>query len=433
MTVLCAHKEINGMRPELDFSPIPNRHQPHGLAARIGSDCFRHLSTFLPPSERRNLIISRRERDAWNCRITNADLTGKIVTLTMVHELLTFPKIRKIILPVINSDLPCFDLVPADHPTLQSLTLKIANLEKPISSLATSNATVLTHLQISESKISLYQDFTGFARFTHLEQLILNYCELRILRGDFLDQIGSLSSLRDLRLHFAQKEAFPFVFDDHFSCLSGLSRLETLALTCFDIAEIGCETLGKLPCLKTLDLNKCTLVTDAALRSLSNSSSLQVLKLKGRSRVTHPDFASLAKLHQLETLELPDCRKITDAEVQTLEKLSRLTSLILLHGIQMTDTSVHSIAKHSHLKALILHSSAITDDGLEALSKIPTLESINLCCSPQITNRGLAHLALLPQLRELDISFCSNITDEGLRTFAENRQTLGLPAVTVNK
>lgn len=56
------------------------------------------------------------------------------------------------------------------------------------------------------------------------------------------------------------------------------------------------------------------------------------------------------------------------------------------------------------------NNSAITDKGLESISKIIGLEELDLEWASQITDQGLEHLSKVKTLKYLDLSFCSKGT-----------------------
>ena len=61
-----------------------------------------------------------------------------------------------------------------------------------------------------------------------------------------------------------------------------------------------------------------------------------------------------------------------------------------------------------------LHTSKISDDGLEHLRRLSHLQSLNLACCKNVTNAGLKHLTGLICLQSLTLGG-TQVTDEGLR------------------
>lgn len=76
------------------------------------------------------------------------------------------------------------------------------------------------------------------------------------------------------------------------------------------------------------------------------------------------------KLKRLQTLEL--CGgQVTDAGVNQLRDLRGLTALSLAHNKRITDASVPHFAGMQRLRQLNLAQSAVTDNGIQPLARIP--------------------------------------------------------------
>ena len=76
------------------------------------------------------------------------------------------------------------------------------------------------------------------------------------------------------------------------------------------------------------------------------------------------------KLKRLQTLEL--CGgQVTDAGVNQLRDLRGLTALSLAHNKRITDASVLHFACMQRLRQLNLAQSAVTDNGIQPLARIP--------------------------------------------------------------
>lgn len=125
-------------------------------------------------------------------------------------------------------------------------------------------------------------------------------------------------------------------------------------------------------------------------------------------------------------------RGLSDSDVPSLAKLDGLQMLFLNHGdaagkSNMTDSGLVALSE-TELPSLryigMSYSREITDDGIEAISKISTLKQIVIDGLPEITDKSLEHLAKLPHLEQLIIRGCPGITDEGiqlLRTYPSLR------------
>ncbi|BDC47711.1 hypothetical protein F183_A00270 [Bryobacterales bacterium F-183] len=65
-----------------------------------------------------------------------------------------------------------------------------------------------------------------------------------------------------------------------------------------------------------------------------------------------------------------------------------------------------------------------TDRSLQILSKLHSLESVELSQCPGITDAGIAHLATLPNLKKISMGGLANVTPKAIGLFG--------PAVRVN-
>jgi ABC-type transporter Mla MlaB component len=79
------------------------------------------------------------------------------------------------------------------------------------------------------------------------------------------------------------------------------------------------------------------------------------------------------------------------------------------------DSGLQFIGRSKTIKILHLGCLALTDAGLESISHMTQLETLELGGSDNITNAGIAHLARLKNLRNLDLSSCKNLTGESIR------------------
>ncbi len=159
--------------------------------------------------------------------------------------------------------------------------------------------------------------------------------------------------------------------------------------------------------LCSLDLSGCSQITDDDLRYLGEFSTR---RLHLYTRDGRPDNFNLTHLC------LDKCKGITQEGLQYLSKLPSLSSLVLQESMVITNKGLEYLSKCSSLKHLNLNDCGrlITDKGLEHLSKLDALEELHLAGHYKITNQGLVHLSKLSSLKHLDLSKNKSITDEGL-------------------
>ncbi|HEV3166624.1 MAG TPA: hypothetical protein VGZ22_21545 [Isosphaeraceae bacterium] len=186
---------------------------------------------------------------------------------------------------------------------------------------------------------------------------------------DLMRQIGWLSSLRSLSLHWLE------VSDEGLAHLDGLNKLEQLGFnSCPNLTDDGLAHIQRWKKLKTLSFQDCPF-TDRGL-------------------------AHVAKLSGLETLSIASDR-ITDAGLARLEALTGLKHLVV-HGPSITGDGLTHLAKLPHLEMLNLTSDSITDDDLIRLSSFSNLNTLSLQ-GGLLTDEGLAHLKTMKSLRYLQL------------------------------
>ena len=107
---------------------------------------------------------------------------------------------------------------------------------------------------------------------------------------------------------------------------------------------------------------------------------------------------------------------ITDEGLQHVSKIKSLLALDLELCDGVTDLGCSQLATMTRLRALNLKKNGfgrkITDEGLKALGPLTELESLNLYGN-ELSDEGLVHLQPLQRLQELDLSLLS-LTDKGM-------------------
>ncbi|MBC8872533.1 MAG: HEAT repeat domain-containing protein [Planctomycetes bacterium] len=136
-------------------------------------------------------------------------------------------------------------------------------------------------------------------------------------------------------------------------------------------------------------------------RSSGNGSVKDVadLTLSRPSGLTDDDLVDLKGLPGLNHLRLGRPVAFTDTDV-------------IVTNTKITDSGLEHLTELSSLKTLDLSGSQVTGPGLEHLKGLPNLRTLHLG-GTQITDSGLEHLTGLTYLQTLDLRGCS-VTDAGL-------------------
>ncbi len=220
----------------------------------------------------------------------------------------------------------------------------------------TMDGTRLTEIVIQDGSLLTSDDLTLFGHLTDLKKLQIFNC-------------------RTLNTEMAAK-------------LNGLKDLTTLALTNTVIDDAAVEAIAKsFPKLTELDLSSNANMSSQVLKSISELKNLQRLSLV-QNRFNELSTRRLSKLQDLQVLDL---RGNMEAGDMTLEVLAALPKL----------------------KALKHRSTAVSDYGMELLSRNGTIENL-LIQDFAITNQSGAHLAKLKKLSQLEIFRCQGFGNEGV-------------------
>ena len=210
--------------------------------------------------------------------------------------------------------------------------------------------------------------------------------------------------------------------------------LRKLVLADTQFTDEGIDSIVALPKLETLDLSG-THISDRGLAILAINSRLQSLKLS-RTRITAlgfkwlPDFSHLeqleidglgtegfdhiAKLPRLEKLSLSvsqitpkavdslcetpklcrisitggDKSQIAQAQIEQLARVPRLNELVFSQT-DLDSAAWQQIAKLDGLARLVIEKVAITDENLERLVPLKSLQSLR-CVGTKVTSASLA-------------------------------------------
>ena len=149
-------------------------------------------------------------------------------------------------------------------------------------------------------------------------------------------------------------------------------KLRTLTLE--DCRDVDLRMLKDLPGLASLDLTRCSRITDAGLKELKPLASLTSLNLSYCQEVTDAGLKELKPLASLISLNLSRCFKITDAGLKELKPLTALTSLDLSEFREITDAGLKELKYLTALTSLKLSGcSRIKDAGLKELKPLSCL------------------------------------------------------------
>jgi hypothetical protein len=174
--------------------------------------------------------------------------------------------------------------------------------------------------------------------------------------------------------------------DDGWSALSRSQTIEYIwGRECPNLTGRGFAALAAMPALRGLAVS-CKRVDDAALSSL-------------------PAFPALRALVPMD---------VPDDGFRHVGRCERLEDLWCMYCRDTGDVATGHIARLSALKSYYAGLSQITDESLQILGRMDSLERIELHHCARITDAGLPFLAGLPRLRELALGGLPGVTRDGV-------------------
>jgi hypothetical protein len=230
-----------------------------------------------------------------------------------------------------------------------------------------------------------------------LERAIRDAARLEVVRlggstlaPGSLELLGGLPYLRLLDLTAVPLEGQDMGF------LTSLGALEELFLSATGITDDVLKTINALP-LRVLLLDD-TRVTNVGVRELAGLSSLIDLKL-GSTRLTNEGVRIVTKLSGLRRLDLSKT-SVGQSQLPSLLRLGQLETLDLDRSL-VTDQDLDKFP--ASISELSLRGTAITNDGVAHLGRLPKLARLDLS-DTEVTGASVADLARTKSLTRLLIN-----------------------------
>jgi serine/threonine protein kinase len=141
--------------------------------------------------------------------------------------------------------------------------------------------------------------------------------------------------------------------------------------------------------------------SDKHLKHIGHMSNLLSLTIQGGYKITDACIETINKLTNLQDLIVP-ASGITDSGLCQLDRLHQFTLLDLSNKGVVTKT-ILKLSQNSRLRNLYLDCCEISDDDVNNMCKISSLETISVNFCPFLTDKSLVRLFKLPNLIRLDI------------------------------
>lgn len=310
----------------------------------------------------------------FNCRMLNEEMTNTLSGLKGLKSLaLTNSAINDSAVETIVKSFP--ELIELD---LSSNTNMTNGVVKIISGL-----NKLQRLTLVQNKVN----DIGAQRLSKLQELRSLDLRGNMEAGNMaLDVVGELPKLT------AFKHRSTAVDDTGMEALSRNQTIESLLLQDFVMTDQSGPHLAKLSKLSQLEIFRC---------QGFGTEGVLALKGMGLTRLTLRDlpnvddramevFDDLPKLKRLYLHELPS---VSDAGLKHLSALSSLELLDIWTVPQMKDETVNVIASLPNLKELSIRATSVTDNCIDTLLKIPSLQSLTFKENGSVTAEGLKKLS----------------------------------------
>lgn len=262
------------------------------------------------------------------------------------------------------------------------------------------------HLQFSSSPEPLFQHGKG-----SLLEIDMAQQSFDANRITFMSGIGNsvTAQMTVLDLRGSQK-----LSDKGLLQLKDLHSLEIIRLDdCYSIVGRGFIAFSHSQHLHTLTATNCRRLTDEAITNISHLTSLFTVDLGGCRCLTDISLRGLRNLLNLRQLDLSQCDLITDDGIEYLATVNFLEELSLGWCRSISDNGIEILCKQvgrERLQTLCLARCQITDSGIQHLSNLKSLKSLDLNGCTGISSSGLGStLGTIPQLETIDVSYCPGI------------------------
>ena len=208
--------------------------------------------------------------------------------------------------------------------------------------------------------------------------------------------------------------------------IAGIPHLRSLH--CQDIVsgDEGFIALATCTTLERLSARFCSHVTDRGFEAIAHLPRLRILDAGG-PRLTDAATAPLAAATALEDFGPIMFRDPAFAHIARIPNLKRLSNM---YNRGTTDAATQHLRNHRHLMHYSAFGTQITDESLQVLAGIPTLETLEFENCAGITDDGLRVLTTLPRLRRVSAWSCVNVAGtwlEAMPSSVEAKSDPGQP------
>ncbi|MBA4190974.1 MAG: hypothetical protein C0467_23560 [Planctomycetaceae bacterium] len=203
------------------------------------------------------------------------------------------------------------------------------------------------------------------------------------------------------------------VTDSGFGELLRARALIEVSISSDTLSGTVLQLLAQLPALRSLQIHRCSRISDNDLQHLAGCVGLRELYLK-ETAVTDRGLRAICALPEVWSLILDDTT-VSDDGCVSLAEMPRL-SLLSLNRTRVVGHGLASLRNNEHLNAY-LEGTPATDEGVTALvGRLSNLMRLSLN-STNVGDLAAQALSTLPKLSDVRLSH-TKLTDAGLSAFA---------------
>jgi hypothetical protein len=188
--------------------------------------------------------------------------------------------------------------------------------------------------------------------------------------------------------------------DDTMPAVAELPRLRHLGCQDTVAGDVGFSALAKSASIESIWGRRCHNLRTAGFTALARMPSLRALSVnclnvEDAGIATLPSFPALRELMPMD---------VPDEGYRHIGRCTELDSLVLMYCRETGDRATEHITALPKLRKYFASYTKITDRTPELLSRIDSLEDVEIYGCPGVTNAGVVRLARLPHLREVKVS-----------------------------
>ncbi|MDR2115243.1 MAG: hypothetical protein LBP87_02565 [Planctomycetaceae bacterium] len=162
----------------------------------------------------------------------------------------------------------------------------------------------------------------------------------------------------------------------------------------------GKWTLTPAQTVKSIVIDSSDL-TDEAFDLFAKQTDLETLLIANYRELNDSMVAKLTGLKKLKSLRLKNSSITDNAVKMIVASLPALTALDISSNTLLTDTSLKEIAKLKELTELVINYCNFSEFGMMDISELPKLATLDIRANMQVGNSGLSYLTPLPSLKNL--------------------------------